>query len=29
MNYINFALWLTCLINVLLIFYDDICYRIV
>lgn len=29
MNYINFALWLTCLINVLLIFYDDIRYRIV
>ncbi|MQD83966.1 prepilin peptidase, partial [Vibrio parahaemolyticus] len=21
MNYINFALWLTCLVNVLLIFY--------
>ncbi|MDF4806041.1 A24 family peptidase, partial [Vibrio parahaemolyticus] len=29
MNYINFALWLTCLVNVLLIFYDDIRYRIV
>lgn len=29
MNYINFALGLTCLINVLLIFYDDIRYRIV
>ncbi|TOP15439.1 prepilin peptidase, partial [Vibrio parahaemolyticus] len=29
MNYINFALWLTCLLNVLLIFYDDIRYRIV
>ena len=25
----NFALWLTCLVNVLLIFYDDIRYRIV
>ncbi|EGQ9820730.1 prepilin peptidase, partial [Vibrio parahaemolyticus] len=29
MNYINFALWLTCLVNVLLIFYGDIRYRIV
>ncbi|MQC58054.1 prepilin peptidase, partial [Vibrio parahaemolyticus] len=27
MNYINFALWLTCLVNVLLIFYGDIRYR--
>ncbi|EGR3106725.1 prepilin peptidase, partial [Vibrio parahaemolyticus] len=26
MNYINFALWLTCLVNVLLIFYGDIRY---
>ncbi|MQC37711.1 A24 family peptidase, partial [Vibrio parahaemolyticus] len=29
MNYINFALWLTCLVNVLFIFYGDIRYRIV
>ncbi|PMT45686.1 prepilin peptidase, partial [Vibrio parahaemolyticus] len=27
MNYINFALWLTCLVSVLLIFYGDIRYR--